>query len=221
MKDEAASRRLARALIRVGTRAGKRVSALLTNMDTPLGFTIGNALETREALEVLHDAGPADVRSLTLALGAEMLLAASPGTTRKQAERELEQALSSGRALELMARMVAAQGGDARCVEDPKRLPRARARVAVRADRTGFVNDVDPYALAQVALALGAGRRRADQTIDPSAGIELTARRGDRVERGEPLCHLHATSRKRAEALVEQSERAFRIGARPKPAKLI
>jgi pyrimidine-nucleoside phosphorylase len=221
MKDVAAARDLARALIRVGKMAGKRVVALLTDMDAPLGLSIGNALEAREALEVLHDRGPADVRELTLTLGTEMLVASGHLRGRAAARRRLEAALSSGHALELMSRMVKAQGGDTRCVEHPELLPRARRKAAVIARKSGIINEINPLLLAEISLALGAGRRRVDQAVDHKAGIELCVKRGERIERGDVLCHLHSSRFGKAQALSARAEMAFRIGKAPRPTNLV
>ena len=221
MRDLPQARRLAKALISVGKRANKRVSALITDMNTPLGLTIGNALETREAFQILHGQGPEDVRELTLALGEEMLLASGCCARRTEASLRLESALSSGKALELMARMVAAQGGDARCVENPQLLPHARRPRVVAATKSGVVSTIDAYELAMVALALGAGRTRADQAVDPRAGIELMVRPGTKVTRGDALCCLHATRQSSQDDLLARARTAFRIAERAPRPKLI
>ncbi|HYQ25638.1 MAG TPA: thymidine phosphorylase, partial [Polyangiaceae bacterium] len=175
MKDLDSARALARALVRVGTAAGKRVVALLTAMDCPIGRTIGNGLETREAIEILQNAGPADTRELTLTLGAEMLLLGKVERSLPGAQARLERALADGSAFDRFVRMVEAHGGDVRAVEHPERLTRAKAKVEVLAPSTGYVSECDAYALGLSAVALGAGRLRADQAVDASAGIELCA----------------------------------------------
>jgi pyrimidine-nucleoside phosphorylase len=218
MKDLASARALAEALVRVGTRAGKRVVALLTDMSAPLGRTIGNALETREALDVLHGRGPADVRELTLILGAEMLTLGGVAKTSAVARKRLEAAIESRAGLEVMAKMVKAHGGDARMVREPDRLPRAPNRVAVLAAKSGIVREIDPFELGSIAIALGAGRTRADLAVDPAAGIELGVRRGERIERGAPLAWLHAQKRVELRDLTPRTQRAFTIGKKPKRA---
>jgi pyrimidine-nucleoside phosphorylase len=222
MKDARAARTLARALVRVGTRAGKRVVALLTDMNVPIGRTIGNALETREAIDVLRGTGPADTTELTLALGAEMLLLGGAADGASDARRRLLGAIESGAGLERLARMVSAQAGDARAVHDPDRLPRARHRLPIAAQRAGFINGCDALELGLTSVALGAGRTRADQKIDPAVGIELAVTLGDRVERGQPLAWLHVNQRRGLEALSERAAGAFSIGrSRPKARKLV
>jgi pyrimidine-nucleoside phosphorylase len=212
MKDLKSARALARALVDVGTKSGLRVVALLTDMSAPLGFTIGNALETREAIEVLRNGGPEDTRELTLRLGTEMLLLGGVEKGVAAARRRLEAALASGAGFERFARMVRLHGGDVRAVEDPSRLPRARRRVPVTAKNAGIVRAIDPYELGRVAVALGAGRTRADQAVDPAAGIELAVRRGSPIARSAPLAWLHVTTGDDPAPLVERTRRAFSIG---------
>jgi pyrimidine-nucleoside phosphorylase len=211
MRHRRQARALAHALRAVGQRLGLPVRALLTEMSTPIGVHIGNALETREAIEVLRGEAPADTRELTLALGARMLLAARRERSLEAAHRRLEAALSSGAGAERLARMIAAHGGDARVVDDPSRLPRARQRVPVHAPHGGYVAAIEALALGELAVTLGAGRTRADQAIDPRVGIELAARRGDRVERGQVLAFLHVEKRAHAAELVGAALRAFGI----------
>ena len=213
MKDLKSARALAHALVRVGSGAGKRVVALLTEMEAPIGCTIGNALETREAIEILNDAGPADTRELTLTLGAEMLLLGRVDRTLPRARARLERALADGSALDCFVRMVKAHGGDTRAVEQPQRLPSAKAKVNVLAPKAGYVDSCDAYALGLCAVALGAGRTRADQAVDPSAGIELLAQCGERVSRDQPIAVIHARSRRLAESEQARVQGAFHFSA--------
>jgi pyrimidine-nucleoside phosphorylase len=221
MRDLGSARKLARALVRTARGAGLPTNALITDMSEPIGLTIGNALEVREAIDVLHDRGPADTRELTLALGAEMLVLGGRAKTRASARALLERALADGSAFERFLRMVRAHGGDVRTVENPKRLPRARVRRALRAKRSGVLVSADPLELGLVAVALGAGRLLADDAVDPGAGIELCQAVGERVERGEPLAFLSAASRTLVEAQAKRAERAFRIGNAARRRKLV
>lgn len=211
MKDEKSARQLAEALVRVGRGAGKRVVALVTDMASPLGLTIGNALETREAIAVLMNDGPDDVRELTLRLGVEMLRTAGLARGERAARTRLERALADGSAFERFLRMVRAHGGDPKLVEHPERLPVAKAQLAVAAPRAGVVAAIDALELGWVSVALGAGRTRADQAVDPAAGIELLAPLGTRVSPGEPLCLLHARTRALAQAQLERARAAFTL----------
>jgi pyrimidine-nucleoside phosphorylase len=222
MKDRKAARTLAHALVRVGRRAGKRVVALLTNMDEPIGRTVGNALETGEAIAILNNAGPADTRELTLALGAEMLLLGKAEPSLARARARLERALADGSALSCFVRMVRAHGGDVRAVLAPGRLPTAKAQAVLRAARTGYVAQCDAYALGLSAVALGAGRTRADQDVDPSAGIELLVQRGEPVTRGQAIAVIHARSKPLAQSELSRVNGAFRFSStKPKAQPLL
>jgi pyrimidine-nucleoside phosphorylase len=221
MRNRARARELARALVRTARRAGLPTVALITDMSAPIGRSIGNALETREAIEVLMNRGPSDTRELTLVLGAEMLVLGGRVHSHRAARALLERALADGSALERFARMVAAQGGDARVVENPDRLARARVRVPVLARRSGKLASVDPLELGWVSVGLGAGRTRADQAVDPAAGIELCRARGERVERGETLAFLCASKRSLVEAQLARATAAFRIGGRVERHELV
>ncbi len=214
MKDVEQARALAKALVKVGRGAGKRVSALITDMSAPIGRTIGNALETREAIEVLQGAGPSDTRQLTLELGAEMLVLGGRARHRRGALAQLERALSDGSALAVFRRLVRAQGGDARVADDVSLLPRAKVRRLVSAPRAGYVASVDALELGLLAIELGAGRTRAEQRIDPGAGFELHVNVGARVERGAPLVTIHAKSAALARQVADRVGACFRLGAR-------
>jgi pyrimidine-nucleoside phosphorylase len=219
MKDRKSARALAQALVRVGTAAGKRVVALLTAMDFPIGRTIGNGLETREAIEILRNSGPTDTRELTLTLGTEMLLVGKAERSAKNARARLERALADGSALERFMRMVKAHGGDVRAVEHPERLANAKGKFEVVARHSGYVTACDAYQLGLSGIALGAGRTRADQAVDPSAGIELCAVRGERVTRGQPLALIHARTAALAKSEARRVEQAFRLGNKKPPTR--
>jgi pyrimidine-nucleoside phosphorylase len=214
MRDLPSARRLARALVNVGGQAGKRVVALLTDMSAPIGRSIGNALETKEALQVLHGQGPDDTRELTLLLGSEMLRIAGAARTASAGRARVARALDSGAAFKHFARMVEAHGGDVRCIHDPARLPQSRHRVSVTSARSGNVQRCDALELGLVATLLGAGRTRADQKVDPAAGIELAVKPGERVERGQPLAWLHVDEPALAERFVQRVRNAFSLGSR-------
>lgn len=219
MPDLASARALADSLVKVGTRAGKRVTALLTDMNAPIGLTIGNALETREAIEVLRNGGPPDTRELTLLLGVEMLRSAGVAKSESAARNRLDRALSAGTAYDRFLKMVEAQGGDVHQITDTTRLPTTRQRVAVNAACSGWIRRCDPRALAWIALEMGAGRTRAEDPIDPAVGIELAHVVGQRVERGDPLAFLHVHRKGNALRFIERVAGAFEIGPKPPPAR--
>jgi pyrimidine-nucleoside phosphorylase len=222
MKDLKSARALAKALVSVGKGAGKRVSALITDMSAPIGRTIGNALETREAIEILRNAGPSDTRALTLELGAEMLVLGKRCKNRKDARPLLERALADGSAFEVFRRLVKAQGGDVRTIDDPSRLPQSKIKLAVTATKSGYITAIDALALGKLAIELGAGRTRADQKIDPAAGFELHATIGDRVTGHDPLVTIHAATRALAKSVEARVTAAFNIQARaPRARRLV
>jgi pyrimidine-nucleoside phosphorylase len=219
MKTEADARELARCLVRVGTLAGKRVSALLTDMNTPIGYTIGNALETTEALEILHGEGPDDLRELTYELAAEMLRAAGVVKTKFQALRRIGQEVADGAALEKMREIVEAQGGDPRIVDAPDQLAVARHHATITAATDGYLTDLEPLELGYASMGLGAGRSRAEDAVDPGAGIRLHVQLGDRVRKGDALATLYTSERARLRVGTDRVTAAFRIGKRRPPAR--
>ena len=214
MKDRRTALDLAKLLQTVGARLGLPVRSLLTDMSTPIGNTIGNALETREAIDVLLGRGPRDTVALSVALGVQMLRAAQVDSNDEHARQRLEAALSSGAAAERFEQMIALHGGDARVVRDVSRLPQTRHQVAVHAPRSGYVASIEPRRLGELAVVMGAGRTRADQDIDPRVGIELCVRRGDYAERGQPLCILHLSRPSTAEAHGRAALEAFALSER-------
>jgi pyrimidine-nucleoside phosphorylase len=215
MKTVDDARALARSIVRVGTLAKKKVTAVLTTMDQPLGRAVGNALETREALEVLHGAGPEDLVEITLALGAEMLRMGGLAKSPADARRAMERAIADGSAAKRMERIVKAQGGDPRVVAEPDRLPRVRTRIDLPAPRAGYVTALDALEIGRACVTLGAGRTRADQPIDPAVGVMLHKKIGDRVKKGESLATVHVRDRKKAGPAAERIGRAFTVAARP------
>jgi pyrimidine-nucleoside phosphorylase len=215
MKTEADARKLAAALIGIGKRMKKDVVALLTDMDQPLGLAVGNALEVNEAVAMLEGGGPTDLRDLTLAQAAEMLVLGRVCTTG-QAAAELRRALESGAARQKFAAIVEAQGGDPSALDrGGVGMPVAPERVPLRADRSGFVAALDAEKVGLAAVVLGAGRATLDEAIDPAVGVTLTRKRGDQVAAGDELCVLHLRSgrgRAAAEALLRE---AFAIADGP------
>ncbi|MBK8941603.1 MAG: thymidine phosphorylase [Polyangiaceae bacterium] len=213
MKTRADAERLASALVRVGTAAGKHVVALLTRMDDPLGLAIGNANETREAIEVLHGRGPADLVECTLALADEMLVVGRVAPDLAAARERSRAGIASGAARRVLERMIEAHGGDPRVVADPSRLALAPERVEITADRSGVVAGIDALALGLSGVAMGAGRTRADQAVDHGVGIDLCKKPADPVKAGEVLAVVHA--RRAGDVPSARIRGAFEIGDAP------
>jgi pyrimidine-nucleoside phosphorylase len=216
------TRALARALIALGRALGLPVRAVLSQMDQPLGDAIGNAVEVREAIDVLKGGGPADVVDLTLRLGAEMLVLGGVARDLRDGAARIARARASGAGLERFVLGVRLQGGDPRVIDDPDRLPVARHSRVLRAPRAGFVARVDAGLLGRAATVLGAGRTRKEDRISPGAAILLRAKVGARVEAGAPLCTIHFDDPARARAAAPQIAAAFQVAPRaPKPPALI
>jgi pyrimidine-nucleoside phosphorylase/thymidine phosphorylase len=213
MKHRAAAEELARALCGIGRRFGKRVSALLTAMDEPLGRAVGNALEVKEAIEVLRGGGPHDLCEVNEVLTAEMLVVSGIAADRADGRRRVRDAVASGRAMEKLLEIAEAQGGDARSLEDPERLPRAPEITEVRAARGGFVEAIDAQGIGLAAMALGAGRARVEDRVDPAVGIVVLRKVGDAVAEGDPLVALHhGAAGEPAERVAQRVLSAYRIG---------
>ena len=189
MKTEADARALAESLVAIGTRAGVRTEAVITDMDAPLGFAVGNALELIECIEVLKGRGPRDVTELAVTLASRMLVVGGHASDA-DAEAKVRRALESGQALERLRALIAHQGGDALVVDDYPRLPGARHRQVVTADRSGFVSQMRAELVGRASMALGAGRSRVEDSIDHGAGVLIRRKPGDAVSAGEPIFEL-------------------------------
>ncbi len=204
MKDRATARELAETMVALGTDAGVRTVALLTDMSTPLGLTAGNALEVAESVEVLAGGGPGDVVELTVALAREMLAAAGVDDA-DPADR-----LRDGSAMDVWRRMLAAQGGDP---DAP--LPTARETHVVTAPATGVLTRLDAMAVGIAAWRLGAGRARKEDRVQAAAGVRLHAKPGDRVTEGAPLLTLHTDEPERFERALPALDGGFDVGDEP------
>jgi pyrimidine-nucleoside phosphorylase len=217
--DPAQSLVLARTMIGIGEAHGCRTVALLTAMDRPLGHACGNALEVIEALEGLKGNGPADLMEVTYALAVEMLLVAGVEKERKAARARLAETVSSGKALDRFAKMTAAQGGDPHVVDDYARLPRAAVTLDYRAPREGIIAEIPPRKIGHAVIALGGGRSKTDDLIDPGVGFTLPVKPGDRVRKGDVLAVIHAKSKPDAERAQQALGEAivFGEGAKPRP----
>ncbi|MFT3840998.1 MAG: thymidine phosphorylase [Myxococcaceae bacterium] len=191
MKKVEDARVLARTMISIGESMGKKIVALLTDMDQPLGKTVGNALEVVEAVEMLRGQAPADYTELTVALTAQMVLLAGEAKTEAEARARVLATVKDGSAEKKLCELVKAQGGDPSAITDLKKLPRAETTTPVPSPRAGFVARIDTEGVGLAAVALGAGRERTDSKIDPAVGFVLEKKVGEKVEAGEPLVTIH------------------------------
>jgi pyrimidine-nucleoside phosphorylase len=222
MKTLEDARTLARTMIGIGAQMNRKVTALLTDMDQPLGNTVGNALEVAEAVAVLRGNAPADLTEATLVLSAEMLVLGKKATSHQEARQKLELAIADGSAIAKLKEIVQRQGGDARAIDDLSLLPQARAVTEVSSAAGGFVAGIDSEAIGLAAMALGAGRERADQAVDPAVGFTLLKKVGEKVESGEALVRIHYNDANRLEDVKTRILAAYRVApVAPKPRPLI
>jgi pyrimidine-nucleoside phosphorylase len=209
MKTHEEARALARAMVDIGTRLGRRVSALITNMDEPLGNAIGNALEVAEAVLTLQGKGPSDLTELAIALSVEMVQLGGVASDLDSAREMVFKALRSGAALEKLERMVAAQGGSTAQLKDLSKLPNTPLIADLPAPRGGHIAAVDAEALAWAAVELGAGRTRKDDPVDHGVGIVVQAKVGDKLEPGETLLVVYCRDKAQLEPLGDRLLNAF------------
>ena len=191
MKSFDDSRRLAESLVAIGNASGVRTEALITAMDAPLGRQVGNALEVIESIETLKGRGPADLEDLSVRFAARMLVLAGVERDAAAAGRRVRQAIASGAGVEKFREIVANQGGDPNVVDDYSRLPATAERREIRATQAGFVTGLQAEHVGRAAVALGAGRAKLDDTVDPAVGIEVLAPVGSRVAEGDPVFIVH------------------------------
>ena len=212
LPDEAQAIELARTMIGLGEVRGCPTVALLTAMDRPLGRSCGNALEVEEAIDGLRGEGPTDLMEVTYALAVEMLLLVGAASGAADARKKLEDSVSSGRALETLGKIIEAQGGDPRVLDDPALLPQAAEVEVFRAPRDGVVAQIEPRKIGRAILELGGGRRTIEEEIDPSVGFVIPAKPGDRVKTGEPLASVFARNRDGIETGFQALREAIIIG---------
>jgi thymidine phosphorylase len=191
-------------------------------MDQPLGLAAGNGLETVECIEALRGAGPKDMVDLSVELGAYMLLLTDTAPSLEAARKRLRDVLGSGAGLEKFREVIELQGGDPRVCDDVTRLPQAREKVELEAEKAGFVSRIACRAVGHACMVLGGGRETVDSRIDPAVGVVLRKKVGDAVAAGEPLATIHANDAKRLADATQLLRAAFEIGpARPAPRPLI
>jgi len=222
MPDVSQATALARTMVKIGLGAGKKVVALITAMDQPLGYAVGNAVEVKEAIDTLGGAGPDDLVELVLALGSHMLIMSGAANSLDDARRKLLQAIREGRGLNKMAEFIAAQGGRPEVAKNTDLLPQPHTRIGIPSENAGTVRRVNALNIGKAAKMLGAARRTGDGYLDHSIGIILKKKVGDRVERGEKLAvFLSDGDRKKIDPARAILLDAYEIGERPvEPSRL-
>lgn len=191
MKTVEDAEKLANAMVAIGSEVGRQTAAVISDMDQPLGFAIGNALEVEEALATLKGQGPEDLTELCLALGAHMVVLGGKAETFDEAKELLKSKLASGEALAKFRAFIEAQGGDGRIADQPELLPKAPYTIEVQAAQSGYVSAIEAEQLGLAAMMLGAGRETKDSVIDYAVGLTLRKKVGDQVEQGDALAVLH------------------------------
>lgn len=191
MKTPEDSRRLAKAMVSIGNRTGRKFSALVTDMNQPLGRYVGNALEVEEAIDILSGRTEGDLKTVSLALAAQILRLAGRVSTAKEGLELLDEKLKSGEGLKKLQELIVNQGGDGRVAYDTSLLPKAEEKIEVAAERDGYVSRIVTDDIGYAAKALGAGRTRKEDPIDPAVGLVMNVRLGDYVKKGQSLVTLH------------------------------
>jgi len=214
MRNLKQARKLAHTLISVGQAGGKKVSALLTDMSRPIGKTVGNALEIKEAIEVMNGKGPADTVELTVELGAQMLMQGAGFKNLDDARLAISEVLTDGRALTLFSKVIERQDGDPDVCEHPNKLPVATYTQTVTAQADGYLEQIHPRLVAMAALEVGAGRRIKTDKVNPSTGVEIIAKIGDKISIGDPLAVLHHDGAG-ADAAIKLLGRSFKTTTAP------
>ncbi|HEU4453487.1 MAG TPA: hypothetical protein VFR81_10525, partial [Longimicrobium sp.] len=217
MRTVEEARTLARDLVRIGEGAGRATRAVLSSMREPLGRTVGNALEIREAIDTLNGTGPDDLWALTLELGSHLLRMSGLAESEDAARAKLTELRDSGAGARKLAELIEAQHGDPRVVDDTSILPVAPvvATMQPSLDEAAWIVEADARAIGEAALALGAGRRKKGDPVDPAVGIVMLARIGDRVEPGQPVAEVHARTQADADRAAAALAQAIRFSQEP------
>jgi pyrimidine-nucleoside phosphorylase/thymidine phosphorylase len=222
MKKQVEARRLAQAMVGIGRRLDKKVQALITDMNQPLGFAVGNALEVMEVSQTLQKAGPADLTRLSLELSARMIFLGKVTTTLDEARKLAEDKLMDGSAYRKFKQVVEAQGGNPQALDRFELLPNATGMREILSPRAGFVSAIMAEDIGRASQMMGAGRARKEDAIDPAVGVILEVKAGEKVEAGSVLCRLYYTGEENLDEAADLVEDAFRIsGARPEERELI
>lgn len=210
MKNVEAAKELATVMCKIGNALGRDTRAVLTDMEQPLGFAVGNALEVKEAIATLHGHGPKDFTDLCLRSGAIMLEQAKIAKTEEEAMEMLKKVIADGSAFEKFRQMVIAQGGDVSYIDHPEKFPESKYVIEVKAPKDGYIKRIVALEIGESAMRLGAGRETFDDVIDMSAGIVLSKKVGDQVKKGDVLCTVHTNVEDHAQ-ILKDIEDAFHI----------
>ena len=192
MKTAKAAEELASEMVSIGKEVGRKTVAVISDMDQPLGFAIGNILEVKEAIELLKGNGPKDLLELTLTLGGNMLLCAEKVSSLEEGKALLKENISNGKGLEKLKEFIKAQGGDVSPIDNPELFLVAKYIIPVTAENDGYITKINTEAMGLIAMELGAGRATKDSIIDLTVGIVLNKKRGDKVNKGDVIAYIHS-----------------------------
>lgn len=209
MQKEEDSLALAREMVKIGNNAGRNTIAVVSDMDQPLGFAVGNALEVKEAIDTLRGEGPADFVELCMTLGSQMLIAGEKAKDESEACKMLQKVIEDGSALKKLAEFIEAQGGDSSAVYDTSKLPKASMVEAVKATESGYISKIACAEVGICSLILGGGRETKESEIDLAVGIVLTKKVGDKVEKGDTIAYIHANDAQKLENAKERFLKAY------------
>jgi len=215
MKRQVDARRLAQAMVAIGRRINKRVQALITDMNQPLGFAVGNALEVMEVSQTLQGAGPADLTRLSLELAARMIHLGKVSDSIEEARDRAQRRLLDGSGYRKFKEVIVAQGGNPLVLDRFDLLPNATGAREVASPRAGFISAIDAGDIGRASAIIGAGRETKEEAIDPAVGVILEVKVGDKVEAGAVLCRLYYTKEDHLEEAAQQVEDAFKISTHP------
>lgn len=220
MKNLEEARHLARLMVTIGTNCGRHMTAVLTNMEEPLGLAVGNALEVKEAINTLNGNGPKDLLDLCLEIGSYLLIDAKKFETKEEAKAAMLENIKNKKALGKLMDFVGAQGGNVEYIKNPELFAKANEVIPVYAKTSGCVNHIDALEIGHAAMILGAGRETLEDKIDMAVGIVLNKKVGDMVKEGDVLCYIHTNGRNTEES-IEKAFNAFKISDKVVESKLI
>lgn len=204
MKNLQDAKALAKEMVTIGEQLGRRTVAIISNMDQPLGFAIGNALEVKEAIDTLKGNGPKDLEELVLEIGSQMVILSKKAKSVEEAKKLLRENLTNGKALNKLKELVEAQGGDSSIIDNEELMPKSKYQLSITSDREGYVSKICSEEVGLLAMELGAGRKTKDSIIDLSVGIVLKKKIGDKVEKGEELATIYCNNEKDGSSVLNK-----------------
>ena len=204
MKNLQDAKALAKEMVTIGEQLGRRTVAIISNMDQPLGFAIGNALEVKEAIDTLKGNGPKDLEELVLEIGSQMVILGKKAKSVEEAKKLLREDLTNGKALNKLKELVEAQGGDSSIIDNEELMPKSKYQLSITSDREGYVSKICSEEVGLLAMELGAGRKTKDSIIDLSVGIVLKKKIGDKVEKGEELATIYCNNEKDGSSVLNK-----------------